>query len=155
MSTLQWRHNERNGVSNHQPHDCLLNHLFGSRSKKASKLRVTGLCDSPHKGPVTRKMCLFVDVIMIQVNITLGCVPKDVVYNKSTLAQVKMAWCRQVLNQCCLSSAASYAATNPQWVDSPINQENPGLTFYVGWRIYASMKWAILVLGNDLLPERH
>ena len=21
-ATLQWRHNERDGVSNHQPHDC-------------------------------------------------------------------------------------------------------------------------------------
>ena len=25
---LQWRHNERDGVSNHQPQDCLLNRLF-------------------------------------------------------------------------------------------------------------------------------
>ena len=40
---LQWRHNERNSVSNHQPHDCLLNRLL-HRSKKTSKLRVTGLC---------------------------------------------------------------------------------------------------------------
>ena len=23
--TLQWRHNERDSFSNHQPHDCLLN----------------------------------------------------------------------------------------------------------------------------------
>ena len=42
--SLQWRHNERDGVSNHQAHDCLLNRLFRSRSKKTSKLRVTGLC---------------------------------------------------------------------------------------------------------------
>ena len=41
---LQWRHNERDGVYNHQPHDCLLNRLFRHRSKKTSKLRVTGLC---------------------------------------------------------------------------------------------------------------
>ena len=41
---LQWRHNERHGLSNHQPHDCLLNRLFMRRSKKNSKLRVTGLC---------------------------------------------------------------------------------------------------------------
>ena len=41
--TLQWRHNELPGVSNHQPHDCLLNRLFTRRSKKASKPRVTGL----------------------------------------------------------------------------------------------------------------
>ena len=39
-----WRHNGRDGVSNHQPYDCLLNRLFSPRSKKTSKLRVTGLC---------------------------------------------------------------------------------------------------------------
>ena len=44
VPTLHWRHNERDGVSNHQPHDCLLNCLFRRRSKKTSKLRVTGLC---------------------------------------------------------------------------------------------------------------
>ena len=26
--SLQWRHSERDGVSHHQPHDCLLNRLF-------------------------------------------------------------------------------------------------------------------------------
>ena len=49
---LQWRHNDRDGVSNHQPHDCLLNRLFRCRSKEASKLRVTSLClgNSPGAG---------------------------------------------------------------------------------------------------------
>ena len=69
---LHWRHNDHNGVSNHQPHRCLLNRLFRSRSKKTSKLRVTGLCagnspgpvNSRHKGPVMRKMFPFDDVIM-------------------------------------------------------------------------------------------
>ena len=42
---LQWHHNDCDGVSNHQPDDCLLNRLFGCRSKEASKLRVTGLCE--------------------------------------------------------------------------------------------------------------
>ena len=44
LKTLHWRHNERNGVSNHQPHECLLNRLFLSRSKETSTLRVIGLC---------------------------------------------------------------------------------------------------------------
>ena len=44
--SLQWRHNGRDGVSNHQPHHCLVNRLFGCRSKKTSKLRVIGLCAS-------------------------------------------------------------------------------------------------------------
>ena len=49
---LQWRHNGLDGVSNHQPHHCLLSRLFGRRSKKSSKLRVTGLCagNSPGTG---------------------------------------------------------------------------------------------------------
>ena len=40
---LQWRHNKRDGVSNHQLHDCLINSLFRRRSNKISKLCVTGL----------------------------------------------------------------------------------------------------------------
>ena len=51
LYTLQWRHNELDGVLNHQPHDCLLAHLFRHRSKKPSKLRVTGLCEG--NSPVT------------------------------------------------------------------------------------------------------
>ena len=48
---LKWCHNERDGVSNHQPYDCLLNCLFRRRSKKTSKLRVSGLCEG--NSPVT------------------------------------------------------------------------------------------------------
>ena len=48
--SLQWRYNEHDGVSNHQPHDCLLNRLFRQRSKKISKLRVTGLCEGNSPG---------------------------------------------------------------------------------------------------------
>ena len=44
---LHWRHNEHDGVSNHQPHGCLFNRSFGRRSKKTSKLRVTGTGEFP------------------------------------------------------------------------------------------------------------
>ena len=56
--TLRWRHNGIDGVSNHQPHHCLLNRLFGCRSKKTSKLRVTGLCagNSPGTGEFPAQM---------------------------------------------------------------------------------------------------
>ena len=56
--TLRWRRNERDSVSNHQPHDCLLNRLFRRRSKKTSKLRVTGLCagNSPGTGEFPAQM---------------------------------------------------------------------------------------------------
>ena len=52
-SSLQLRHNERNGVSNHLPYDCLLNGLFRCRWKKAPKLRVNGLWAA--NSPVTSK----------------------------------------------------------------------------------------------------
>ena len=67
LVALQWRHNGREGVSNHQPHHCLLNRSFRRRSKKYQILRIIGLCDgnwsvgpvnSPHKWPVTRKSYL-------------------------------------------------------------------------------------------------
>ena len=41
--SLEWRDDESDGVSNHQPNDCLPNRLFRRRSKKTSKLRVSGL----------------------------------------------------------------------------------------------------------------
>ena len=43
--SLQWRHDERDGVWNHRRLDCLLNHLFRRRSQKTPKLRVTDLCE--------------------------------------------------------------------------------------------------------------
>ena len=45
MFSLQWHYNEHNGIWNRRCLDCLLNHLFRCRSKKTSKLRVTGLCE--------------------------------------------------------------------------------------------------------------
>ena len=65
--SLRWRHNGRDGVSNHQPRDCLLNRLFRRRSKETSKLRVTGVF--PAQWPVTRKMFQFDDVIMLYISV--------------------------------------------------------------------------------------
>ena len=43
-STLQWRHNERGGVSNHQPHYCLLNRLFKAQIKKHQRYALPAIC---------------------------------------------------------------------------------------------------------------
>ena len=51
MHPLRWRHNDRDGISNHRRLDCLLNNLFRRRSKKKSKIHVTCLCEG--KPPVT------------------------------------------------------------------------------------------------------
>ena len=58
QNSLQWRHNGCYGVSNHQPRDCLLKRSFRRRSKKTSKLRVTGLCvgNSPVTGEFPAQM---------------------------------------------------------------------------------------------------
>ena len=72
FTPLQWRHNGRDGTSNHQPYDCLLNRLFRRRSKKTSKLASLAFVrvihrwplNSPHKWPVTRKIFPSDDVIM-------------------------------------------------------------------------------------------
>ena len=95
-----WRHNERDGVSNHRLLDRLLKRFFRRRSNKASKFRVSGFVrggghrwpvDSPHKGPVTRKMFQFVDVIktqfqsVISVMLGIGCV-----VNSNPIMQLKL-----------------------------------------------------------------
>ena len=55
---LQWHYNGRDGDSNYQPHHCLLNRLFRRRSKKTSKLHVTGLWagNSPVTGEFPAQM---------------------------------------------------------------------------------------------------
>ena len=60
--SLQWRHNEYDGVSINQPHDFLFDRLFRLRPNKTSKLRWP--INFPHKWPVARKMFPFDDVIM-------------------------------------------------------------------------------------------
>ena len=79
-TTLKWRHNERDGVSNHRRLDCLLNRLF----RRRPKLCVTGLCEVvtgefsavisefPAQKPVTRNMFPLDDVIMKTGNIDVG-----------------------------------------------------------------------------------
>ena len=68
-NTLHWHHNGWDGISNHQPHDCLLNHLFRRKHQSSASLAfVQGIHQWPvnslHKGPVTWKKFPFDDVIM-------------------------------------------------------------------------------------------
>ena len=120
---LHWRHNDYDGVSNHQPHGCLLNRLFRRRSKKTSKFRVTGLCagnspgpvNSPHKGPVTRKMFPFEDVIMGWQEVIM-----DLLFTLASFERLVVVW--------------------------TINSISP-------WcRVYTSVKWVSISSGNGLSP---
>ena len=51
--SLQWHHNELDGVSNHQPQDCFIQSFIQAQITKKSKLRVTGLCVG--NSPVTEE----------------------------------------------------------------------------------------------------
>ena len=70
--TLQWSHNGRDGLSNHQTRECSHNRLFKRRSKKTSKLCLTGLCSGnspvtgefPAQKPSNAENVPFGDVIM-------------------------------------------------------------------------------------------
>ena len=64
---LRWRHNDHAGVSNHQPHGCLLNRLLRRKSQKTSKLRVTGLCagNSPGTGEFPAQMASYAENVSI------------------------------------------------------------------------------------------
>ena len=70
LRSLQWRHNKRNGISNHRRHNCLPNHLSRRRKHQSftSLAFVRGIhqwpVNSQHKGPVTQKMFPFNYVIM-------------------------------------------------------------------------------------------
>ena len=90
---LQWRHNEGKDISNHQPHDCLLNCLF-RRNENIKALRHWPLWgeftgdrwNSPHKGSVTRKMFPFDDVISLYATAgvcfaNIHCRTKNTVYD--------------------------------------------------------------------------
>ena len=72
VDSLLWRHNECDSVSNHQPHDCLLNRHSDVDQRKHQSSALLALCarnspgpvNSPHNGSVTRKMFPFDDVIL-------------------------------------------------------------------------------------------
>ena len=73
LPSLRWRHNERDCVWNHQPYTIVYSTVYSDADQRkhqssASLAFVWGIhrgpVNSPHKGPVTRKMCPFDDVIM-------------------------------------------------------------------------------------------
>ena len=77
LKSVKWRHNEHNGVSNHQPHDCLLIPFIQDADQRKHQSSVwlafvRGIhrwpVNSLHKGPITRKMFPFDDIAMRNLN---------------------------------------------------------------------------------------
>ena len=53
--TLHWRHNERGGISDHQPHDCLLNRLFKRTWKTHQSSASLAFLRGIHRWPLRGK----------------------------------------------------------------------------------------------------
>ena len=64
--TLQWRHNERDGVSNHRYLDCFLNRLLAAYQRKHQSSASLDFVRGIQRWPVDslHKMFPFEDVIM-------------------------------------------------------------------------------------------
>ena len=126
---LQWRHNGRDSVSNHQPYDCLLNDLFKRRSKKTSKLRVTGLCagNSPDTGEFPAQMTSNAENVSIWWR-----------HHETVL----FCWC---------SYLASWSEWHPPDYRFPIRSSWPGrlwLIFMVVWESDVGASGHGICLGN-------
>ena len=121
---LRWRHNWRDNVSNHQSHDRPLNRLFIRRSKKTSRLRVSGLyagkspgpVNSPHKWPVTRKMFPFDDVIM-----------KSNKLQNCMLLKLPNTYTMRMTGVCCILDFISRVGNNVFLLQLSFAQYNVGL----------------------------
>ena len=75
--SLQWCHNGYNGISNHQPHDCLLNWWS---------------VNSPQKWPVTRKMRPFDELIMIMTWTFFQCGIYQLLVDSQHIEPLNRAW---------------------------------------------------------------
>ena len=131
--TLHRRHNGRDGVSNNQPHDCLLNRLIGRWSKKTSKLRMAS----------DAKMFPFDDVIMksdmsssistsngtfvgsmhwfyAYLPMPLKFVSKGSIGNKPVLVQINglVRTDAKPFSEPMIARCISYCLTRHQWVNS-------------------------------------
>ena len=116
---LEWRHNGRDSVSNHQPHDCLLNRLPRRRSKETSTLRVTGLCagNSPGTGEFPSQRASNVENVFIW-----WC-------HHGTLAHNTQEFCGGCVLLCNINHTFSIIGFTETWL-KPSNIETFGITGY-------------------------
>ena len=102
--SLLWRHNGRDSVSNHQPHDCLFNPLIRRRSKKTSKLRGTVLCvgNSPGTGAFPAQMASNAENVSIWWRHHMKCVYEQIVWGANLLVVVMNlnSWILAPLTNC-------------------------------------------------------
>ena len=121
---LQWRHDERNGVSNHQCLDCLLNCLFRRWPKKTSKL---------HASPAFDELLVKND----HANSFIDCFPETTHRAFNTISRLLCV---------CVGSSIVWVGTKP--LPEPIS-----LISDVLWHSFASNFAAsvpVIILNNEL-----
>ena len=123
---------------------------FAALCEKELKLLFPEKCGWDFKC-VKFKHNLKIEILNIQVNITLEWMPEDFIGDKSTLVQV-MAWCRQAashcLNQWWPSLMSPYGVTRPQWVKHKILWNHSIFC----WRHYQILIWHILTSFDKTSP---
>ena len=131
--SLRWRHNGRDDVSNHQPHVCLLNSLFGRRSKKASKFRVTGLCvgNSPGTGEFPAQMASHTE------NVSIWWRHHDAIKKSETEVACFTHSCCSIASNPIITRLPADHSTGPRRMASPTGHfshgaERPFFPQYVG-----------------------
>ena len=128
---LQWRHMGRDGVSNHQLRHCLLNGLFRLRSKKTSKLCVTGLC--VENSPVTGEFPAH--IASTAENVSIGWRHRDSEQMEKDMRAIFLA-SHMWTFKCCTTLLSSYFLRSLHFLTSGGQQEylpllNGHLTKYV------------------------
>ena len=160
--SLHWRHNGHDSVSNHQPHDYLHNRLFRRRSKKISKLRITGLCEgnSPRTGEFPAQMASNAENISIwwrhhDWNETYICIlplTHGAQYTPWNLGPYHASWCpgdarNQVINikEACLLTLNSLSPQPPTAIT--LNRYNGDVIPFFGEWI--SITWDVSVMRKQ------
>ena len=150
---LLWRHNGGYGVSNHQPHDSLLNRLFKCRSKKTSKHRVTGLFGGEFTGhrPVTRETFPFDDVIICLWQRRDASVSQDSVCFQSTIS----SHVRRVLANQTIGWDHSHVTRDGKWTLADFANDGTAYILQAVPPLIKSQQWQIAVVrqGRYLIEE--
>ena len=147
----------------------LLNRLFGRRSKKTSKFRVTGLCaenspgpvNFPHKWLVTRKMFPFDDVIMVKLSSerALSCALNNIFksFFKRKYSHFEVCWKRVVFTRKIMTRSQHTRIAQLPWhmqncelIRCKINFRKISITsLYILWHGSLLLTWVNLNPSSD------
>ena len=175
VESIHWRHNGRDGVSNHHLNDCLVNRLFGRRSKKTSKLRTTRLCAgiSPRTGEFPAHMASCAENVSIwwrydveRCHISVAKEHRDPFYQQNltlNTSSVSNYFNYKVWNEITYPFSKFNGSNVRKWISNFITNFTGPVITYPCWRcglIYKTMpkkhpSWTILRMLPTPTPTTH